>query len=290
LEEAQKFAERLVGIVADSLRHERDISDLDIELQAERFAEEERNLRESLRNREIEQREFDLEMRRLSQDRSQFEQRVEEDRASFVARSWQNLTGLIIAEIQRQVAAWIAAQIIMGILSGGMSLIGPGVIGRASGGWVGNRGERGRDRVPAMLGRGEAVLNRHQQRVVESALLEKYGWGLDWLFKQVRRPHFLAGGGFAGIGPDRAAMVAAARPVGYASGGFAAGRGFDDSALVQRLERLEQAADRNTRAVTDALAQNGRTVALSVGEPQRARRLAQVAAKRTRDTDPRRRL
>lgn len=64
--------------------------------------------------------------------------------------------------------------------------------GRASGGWIGNRGERGRDAVPTMLGRGEAVLNWQQQKVVEPALYKTYGFGLDDMFSRTKGYH--AGG------------------------------------------------------------------------------------------------
>lgn len=67
------------------------------------------------------------------------------------------------------------------------------------GGWVGRRGEAGRDTVPAFLGRGEAVINRHQQVPIERALFATYGYGLDELFRREQRPHYLASGGFAEV-------------------------------------------------------------------------------------------
>lgn len=68
----------------------------------------------------------------------------------------------------------------------------------AGGGWIGMPGQAGRDEVPALLGAGEAVLNRHQQIPVESALRAQYGIGLDELFQRERRPHYLASGGRIG--------------------------------------------------------------------------------------------
>jgi hypothetical protein len=64
---------------------------------------------------------------------------------------------------------------------------------KAGGGWVGRRGDRGPDAVPAMLGVGEAVLNRHQQRIVEGLLGEGF---LDRLFARVQTPHYAARGGY----------------------------------------------------------------------------------------------
>ena len=77
---------------------------------------------------------------------------------------------------------------------------GNGAQGHATGGWVGNRGERGQDAVHTILGRGEAVLNWGQQKVVEPALRKVYGFGLDEMFGRTRGTHAGAGGptrGFA---------------------------------------------------------------------------------------------
>jgi hypothetical protein len=69
-----------------------------------------------------------------------------------------------------------------------------GPLALAAGGWVGLPGQAGPDMVPAMLGEGEAVLNRHQQAIVEGLLGEGF---LDRLFATVQRPHYLAKGGRA---------------------------------------------------------------------------------------------
>lgn len=80
--------------------------------------------------------------------------------------------------------------------------------GFAGGGFVGNRGERGGDKVPAWIGRGEAVLNYAHQRMVEPAMRKMYGMGLGGMFKSVGAAH------------------GAAREGGYAEGGYPNG-GFD---------------------------------------------------------------
>jgi hypothetical protein len=59
----------------------------------------------------------------------------------------------------------------------------------AGGGIVGALGERGKDLVPALLGRGEAVLNWAHQKVVEPALNAFYGFGLQGMFKRMRGEH-----------------------------------------------------------------------------------------------------
>lgn len=72
--------------------------------------------------------------------------------------------------------------------------------GRATGGFIGDQGERGRDRIRTVLGRGEAVLNYAHQKYIEPAVNAYYGHGLGDVFSRVRGYH--AGGmdspGFAG--------------------------------------------------------------------------------------------
>lgn len=72
----------------------------------------------------------------------------------------------------------------------------------AGGGWVGGQGERGRDAVPAVLGRGEAVLNWAHQALVEPAMRAFYGFGLDKMFSRVGGEH--AGGAFGMAAGGRA--------------------------------------------------------------------------------------
>jgi 3D (Asp-Asp-Asp) domain-containing protein len=70
---------------------------------------------------------------------------------------------------------------------------------KAKGGWIGHPGQAGGDNVPIVVGRGEAVLNRHQQGPVQHALQATYGMSLGDLFSRIKRPHYMAGGGFAGM-------------------------------------------------------------------------------------------
>ena len=67
---------------------------------------------------------------------------------------------------------------------------------KAGGGWIGMPGMVGTDTVPAMLAPGEAVLNRHQQAVIEGYLGDGF---LDRLFAQVQRPHYMAKGGIVPV-------------------------------------------------------------------------------------------
>lgn len=73
---------------------------------------------------------------------------------------------------------------------------GGGGPARAGGGWIGLPGERGFDEIPIIVGRGEAVLNRHQQGVIEGLLGEGF---LDTLFDTVKTPHYYAKGGIVGV-------------------------------------------------------------------------------------------
>jgi hypothetical protein len=75
--------------------------------------------------------------------------------------------------------------------------------GKAIGGWIGSRGQRGRDRGFYSLGDGEAVLNWQHQPYVETALNAQYGFGLGGLFDHV--------GGYHAGGPEQK---------GFAGGGF----------------------------------------------------------------------
>lgn len=85
---------------------------------------------------------------------------------------------------------------------GGKIARGGGGAGKGSsafaegGGWIGSPGEAGGDNVPIVVGRGEAVLNRHQQKPVEAALRATFGVGLDDLFARIQRPHYMAKGGY----------------------------------------------------------------------------------------------
>lgn len=84
----------------------------------------------------------------------------------------------------------------------------------AGGGVIGKLGERGADMVPAILGRGEAVLNWAHQRVIEPALRKMYGFGLGELFQKVKGEHAaramtigMAGGGYTGPGESGAGFI-----------------------------------------------------------------------------------
>lgn len=101
--------------------------------------------------------------------------------------------------------------------------------GLAHGGWVGNQGERGSDRVNAWLGRGEAVLNWAHQKMVEPAMRAYYGSGLSEMFKRTRARH--AGAGSAN-------SMSGSR---YASGGWVTGDTDFTPAMLKALTAMAKA-------------------------------------------------
>jgi hypothetical protein len=123
--------------------------------------------------------------------------------------------------------------------------IGPSIQGhankKAGGGWIGNPGERGRDEVPIVVGRGEAVLNAGHQPVVNAGLraIGMRG-GLNELFGRIRGKHYEYG---AGDG------------MGYAGGGFVQAPGTDytkgvEPILVKRLTKLAKALGINLTGIS----------------------------------------
>jgi hypothetical protein len=90
--------------------------------------------------------------------------------------------------------------------------------GKAEGGWIGSPGERGRDRIPTWLGRGEAVLNWAHQRYIAPAVEAYYGHPFEKTFDRVHGFHAggmgdavgFAGGGLTGPAGSGAAFTAIA--------------------------------------------------------------------------------
>lgn len=71
---------------------------------------------------------------------------------------------------------------------------GTGQANLAVGGFIGNPAAKGRDTVPLMVGEGEAVVNRHQQVVIDAGLRSIGVNGLRDLFNTVNTPHYAARG------------------------------------------------------------------------------------------------
>jgi hypothetical protein len=104
-------------------------------------------------------------------------------------------TGASIDEINRAVSHELSALGSSIKIDASFSHRAPGA-GHASGGWIGERGMVAPDMIHALLAPGEAVLNRHQQAIIEALLGQGF---LDSLFARVQRPHYMAAGGIAGM-------------------------------------------------------------------------------------------
>jgi len=105
---AGRVASRGLDAVEDALRGTRRLSETEVEIQRDRFAEEEKALKKSLRNREIDQRRFNLEMRRLAEERADYDKRVEQERTGVLGALGRGLVDLLIDEGKRLIAGYIA--------------------------------------------------------------------------------------------------------------------------------------------------------------------------------------
>jgi len=68
-------------------------------------------------------------------------------------------------------------------------LSAPPATGKAGGGWIGQKGQRGRDMGLYALGAGEAVLNWGHQKYVEPAMHAFWGFGLSDMFDRTGGTH-----------------------------------------------------------------------------------------------------
>ncbi|MEO0858811.1 MAG: hypothetical protein AAFY55_18370, partial [Bacteroidota bacterium] len=236
-EERARLIEGYLNAAFDAVReafsYERELTDEQIAAERRGFEEREANLVESLRNRTATEAEYEADRKALAADRAAFEEEVRQDQISKTARALVALSDLIKqaaldaiqAELAKAAASAVASLIagplgfFGGILAAGAAIGSVFALGETirntagfdGGGFVGAEGQRGRDTVPAMLGKGEAVINRHQQAYVQRALVNEYGFGLQGLFDKVDTPHYLTTGGSPGtlpsIRPDVQALI-----------------------------------------------------------------------------------
>lgn len=108
----ERFLSRSFSAVLESMDRERQFTAVDIELQRFQLQQREEALNESLAKQEISNREHDLQLRKLAQDRAEFEKSVEEDRKSFLVATSQELTQAIIEQGTKRLAKFIADQVI----------------------------------------------------------------------------------------------------------------------------------------------------------------------------------
>ena len=182
VEAAERAAERVLTAALAEVTRRRRFTEVDVELTRERYRQEEKALRESLREREISQREYSLEMRALAQDRAEFEAEVAEDSASRIAAAL-----LATVAVARDVAVDViktelakAAALAITDAIGKLGVFGipialasipavfaietviRGAAGFAEGGAVVGPGGPTEDRVPAWLSAGEHVVTARE--------------------------------------------------------------------------------------------------------------------------------
>lgn len=106
----EQFTNVFLNSIRAQLARERQFTETEIALQRRRFDAQENELAQSLGNREISQRQYNLEVKRLAEERAEFTRRVEEDRASAIERVLEDLTEAVIREGLRRLAAFIAQE------------------------------------------------------------------------------------------------------------------------------------------------------------------------------------
>ena len=113
--------------------------------------------------------------------------------------------------------------------------------GKAGGGFIGGKGQRGYDRGLYSLGAGEAVLNWGHQKYVEPAMQSTYGFGLQELFSRTR--------GYHAGGPEQG---------GFAKGGMVPIKGMPNEFIHSSIASDVQYIIKHYKAkITDGYAPTG---------------------------------
>jgi hypothetical protein len=271
-------------------------SDVDIELTRRRFEAEEEALRESLKNKELDQRDYHLRMRQLDEERSAFSKQVEAERAGFITNSLLALSdvakqaALDVMKAEFVKAAAVQVRKVMEMVPFPLNLaVAPAAYlavlglqkgitsaaGLADGGPVFGPGGPREDRIPVWLSNGEHVLTakaaqgQHAEIRQLNAMMER-GLRVEDVLNAagLRR----ADGGVIGL----PSMSVPALPPARAVTPQAAPR--PDHALIGELRALRRTVE-----------QQGQRPARLVAERRTSRRLAQEAQRFDRAKDPRRR-
>ena len=106
--EISRFTDAFTQSVLSAARAGTGISEDEISLQNETFRRQEEALQESLERRLIDREDYEFELRQLSLERTQFQQEVEEENASFLKRLGGDLGDFFIQEAARRTSAFIA--------------------------------------------------------------------------------------------------------------------------------------------------------------------------------------
>lgn len=94
IERAERFAQRVTRIFIDAARNRREITATDEAFQQNRFDQQEGRLRRQFAERKISEESFQAQLAKITQDRADFQNKVEQDRLSFVARVQQGIADL----------------------------------------------------------------------------------------------------------------------------------------------------------------------------------------------------
>ena len=199
--------------------------------------------------------------------------------AESLANAAASITSAIAAQIKQVVSA-IPFPFNLGLIPVGVAAVTGAYLGAkklffARGGFVGREGERGPDDVEIVVGRGEAVLNSGQQRVVNDALARAGRGGLRQLFRDERRPHRYETGGFAGFTP------LLARPRSTSSGEAGAPAQVDLAPLLDEVRAMRGEVTRSARAAETA-AEAALDAKVIVGRDARAIQRAAERERRSR--------
>lgn len=161
-EERMRAVRRYTDVVVDAAWEAFDASrrmtDLDVEYSGFQFEERGRRLRESLADGRISHREYDLEVRRLAQDRAEFEKRVEAERAGFLEKSVRGVAAVAI-EAGREALKEFVAQKMMELLFHETTEAGKTTATLAG----------AAARIPALIAEGAAALASAAKSIYEAA-------------------------------------------------------------------------------------------------------------------------
>ncbi len=256
LDAVREAAGRTIDAIGEAFSRQRKYTDLDIEAQRARYAQDEKDLRDSLRNKELSQREYNLQLRLLAQDRGDFERSVAEDQktvgdallADSLGFAKQVATNVISAEIAKGTAGYfadvlkffgflgpfapVAAAATVPAMLGVFKSVIPGF---ATGGSVSGRGTGTSDEVLAWLSNGEHIITAQAARGQHGALAllnaqMEAGLDLEELLRMMATSgRFATGGAFLTPRPVPARPVLSSSSVGPA--------GLDLAPVVAELQQ-----------------------------------------------------
>jgi len=107
--QVRRYSDEVVDTLLDSASAQRAMTEAQVGLQRLAYEEELQALQDSLRDREISQREYDLRVRALTENRAAFEQEVAADSAGFVERTLRGGVGVVREVLREEIKERVAA-------------------------------------------------------------------------------------------------------------------------------------------------------------------------------------